>query len=236
MLVFTNHNTNHRILGCFVLLLVLSTSVFTQKSPLMITGSVSSVTPAGPRKEPYSWNKGIPQRTETYFNVTIRMQYFNRGDEPLIVPTPDRFIGTKKILFLEIPSPDSSVSETSEEWNRPESKDLMPGFIAALQNRFGPMEYFKKIEPKESIEFMVTFRAKSGFSIEHRETKDPRKPYLEVTIPKYPYFKIQYSLSMKDPLPVAEAKTRWSKFGKLVTSSDGDFFFETDVIINKLPD
>jgi len=57
---------------------------------------------------------------------------------------------------------------------------------------------------------------------------------------EHPYFKIRYSLSLKDrpesSEPMADAQRRWKQFGKLFLNSDGDFFFETDIIINKLPD
>lgn len=232
-----------RTLFLVFLTLTLSASFFAQKSPLVITGTVLEVKVDGLRdvkpnleKKPYD---GAPyfKRTETWYSINLKLQYHNRGDEPLIILAPNYFIGTKKLLFLDIPSPDSMVSAVADEWewNYPGEKDLMPKFVDSLEGRV-PGIHFKTIAPGQYFETFQTFRAKSGFKIDARPNRDPRQPNVEFAIPEYKYFKIQYSLSMKDPLPVAEAKARWSKFGKLVTSADGDFFFETEVIINKLPD
>lgn len=219
-----------------IVALSFAASSFAQNSPLMITGSVTGVKPTGPYVEPFTRKDGRPVRKDTYFEISLRLQYFNRGDVPLIVLRPDNFIGTRKVFFLDIPSLDSPVEATSDEWIWPEVSDQMPRFLRAFDNPFGPMGYFKKIEPGQSVEFMVIIRAKTGFKVELREDTSPKKPKLEFAIPEYAYFKMQFSLKMKDPLPVAEAKSRLSKIGTLLTTADGDFFFETDVIINKLPD
>lgn len=100
-----------------------------------------------------------------------------------------------------------------------------------------PLRYnFAIVEPSRCYESGDTISVKSGYKLEVRPSVDRFKWPLEFAIPQHFYFKIQYSLSMKDSLPVADAKQRWSSFGKLLTTADGDFFLETSVIINKLSD
>jgi hypothetical protein len=76
-------------------------------------------------------------------------------------------------------------------------------------------------------------RTKAGFT---RPGNSSRFYRVESVVPDHPYFKIQYSLSMRDRLPTIEAKERWKGFGELLTTADGDFLFETDLIMNKIPE
>ncbi|MEO6655161.1 MAG: hypothetical protein ABIO36_03690 [Pyrinomonadaceae bacterium] len=210
-----------------------------QKSGLVVTGTTVGVKPAGPLVNPPVISNNLHERQETYFEVQIRLQYHNTGEVPLIIPTPYFFYGKKKLLFLDIPSSASKVSATSDEWMFAESTDWSPKILTEL-GRIKPSSYFVIIEPGGYYETGDTIRAKTGFKLDIRPNPDKLQRDLEFAIPEHPYFKIRYSLSLKGRPEgsdlLADAQRRWSRFGKLLLNSDGDFYLETDVIINKLPD
>lgn len=226
------------------LLLVASASGLAQKSPLVITGAVSEVKVAGivipipmdkdnPWKQPYQRY----ERKDLWFDIVLHLQFCNQGEVNLIIPTSSSFRpGNTKILFLELPSSDSRVSAAVSR-NAPwMGSDTMPAFLKELEKAEPSLHGFAIIEPGTCYSPSDWISVRSGYKLGERPSGNKFKPHIEVAIPEHSYFKIQYSLSMKDSLPVSEAKRRWSSFGKLLTTADGDFFFETDVIINKLPD
>lgn len=203
---------------------------FSQKSPLVISGSVSSVTVAG------DWDSKGDRifRKDPSFNVNIRWTYRNLGDETIIAPNP-RFLSncTKKVFFLEVPTADGKVLETADE-HLIYRKDLWNTQLLRALDQDSPSERnFVMIEPGGTFETGSTINIKTGFHLEIKEGVGKRARDIETTIPKYSYFKIQFSVSNMEQL--REAQRRWSRFGKLLLT-DGDFFLETDVIINKVRD
>lgn len=215
-----------------------------QESPLVITGTVTEVkvspplTPVLDKNQP--WGPPSYERKDTWFDVYVVIQFCNKGDIAVIVPTSRSFLrGTTKILFLELPSSDSKVTASA---TRNYGRDMWRGsdplilFLEDLKKPEPPFWGFATIEPGTCYDSGDTISIMSGYKLETRPVIDRSKPPVEVAIPEHAYFKVQYSISMKDSLPVSEAKRRWGHTGKLLTTADGDFFFETDVIINKLPD
>jgi len=221
------------------LLAAVSTTMFAQSKDLVITGSVASVKISGigsvvridPKTE---WAGHRYERSETWFEIDLRLTYCNRGDVSVIVPSRRVFPNQMtKLLFLDLPSSSGSPARTVVGKLFPGSdRNFGEKFIDILKGSTPP---FQIIDPDKCFESFDRLLIDSGFTVDVR-SREKNKPDVEFARPEHPYFKLQYGFSMKDPLPVAEAKTRWSKFGRLVTSADGDFFFETDVIINKLPD
>ena len=227
----------------FILLVVAANAtLLAQGKDLVITGSVSGVKVSGigkmvridPKDE---WARYRYLRSDTWFEMDLRLTYCNRGDVSMIVPLRWAFPKQMtKLLFLDLPSSSSSAAKTVIQ------KKELPQFGRSFDERFiddlkrtSPPRYFKIIEADTCYEDVGPLAVESGFKVDVKQL-EVNKRDVEFARPEHPYFKLQYGLSMIDTLPVAEAKTRWSKFGKLVTSSDGDFFFETDVIINKRPD
>jgi len=225
------------LLGLF---LVLSANTFAQKSPLMITGTITDVKPYAEHLN----RNGKSEKQETYFKMSLRLQYHNRGETALIIPTPNYFYAGKKVFFYDIPSSDSKVSATADEWMLPAW--VNPGYdrngflIKELARPEPSRYYFAIIEPGGYYETLEEIKALSGYKLEKRQSGDKVPREVEFAITEHPYFKIRYSLSIKDrpesSEPMADAQRRWKEFGKLFLNSDGDFFFETDIIINKLQD
>jgi hypothetical protein len=231
------------------LILFLSSNIAAQKSALVITGAVLDVEPTRPIIESPTGNKRDRRESkEPYFAVTIRLTYYNRGDVPLIVPMPETFsFGKKRLVFLEVPSSESRIAATTEEWiipetMRPPTKDAKSYFVERLKYSYGVPSppYFVTIQPGTYYECVETIRALSGYKLDLRPNKDKDQPDVEFVIPKHAYFKLQYSLSLKDRPEgrdlIGDAARRWKRYGKLVTNSDNDFLLETEVIINQLPE
>lgn len=214
---------------------------FSQSSPLTITGTVTEVrvqpglVPVIDEKNPWGDLRFERQGgMEPWFNVSIHLQYCNRGEIALIVPVPLSL--TNKMIFLELPSADSKGVMAVSPAHSYTGFDTMPAFITELE-RLEPLKLsFATIEPSTCYGANVTLAVKSGFKVKEVSVIEKRRAPISIAIPEYPYFRLQFSRSMKDSLPVSEAKQRWKHFGKLLTTSDGDFFFESDYIVNKLPE
>lgn len=225
-----------------VTLLMASANAVAQKSPLVITGSVTQVKVGGrfvttPINKDNAWEGFRRERKTSQFHVSIHLQYCNQGEVTLIVPTHYSFPNErKKMIFLELPASDSKVLAVVTGIDFSGTRDPMPAFLNELE-KLEPSRYlFAIIEPGRCHESGDMIFVESGYKLEVRPSGDKRKLDFEVAIPEHSYFKLQYSVSMKDTLPVADAKRRWSNLGKLLTTADGDFFLETEFVINKLPD
>ena len=230
------------------LILAFSAELISQKSSLSVTGTVTEVKVA-PNLVPVLIDKNDPWggyryerflQKEPWFEVSVRLQFCDRDKVTLIIPTTGSLSrGTTKILFLELPSQDSAVSAAEgryrEQGIRPDV-DPMPAFLKELE-KLEPSRYsFAVVEPETCYDSNDVISVKSGYKLKVVTSAGKNQRPIEIAIPEHSQFKIRYSLSVKDSLPVSEAKRRWSHLGKLLTTSDGDFFFETDVIINKLPE
>jgi len=202
-------------------------AAYAQKSPLVISGSVGSVTPTG------VWVRQNDKYVlkDPYFKINIRWTYRNVGEETIIAPKPGFLdYSLKKIVFLEVPSTDGKVLELVDE-HFPYGRDGWNAQLLKALDKDTPSERdFVIIEPGGSFETGATINIKSGFHLEVKKGAGERGRDIETAVPKYAYFKIQFSASNIDQL--REAQFRWSRFGKLMLT-DGDFFAETDVIINK---
>lgn len=233
--------TTRRIyLMLVVLSLIASINAAAQKSPFVISGSVSAVSVGGMVATPINKDnirEGIRwERKETWFKVSIYGQYCNRGDVTLIVPTGYSFPNqSKKIIFLELPSSDSKISAAASGFALSGNRDPLPEFIKELEKPEPSPYSFATIEPGTCHSYGDTILVRSGYKFEERPGNNKFSQPIATAIPEHSYFKVQYSLAMPDSLPVSEAKRRWSQIGKLLTNADGDFFLETEFIVNKLP-
>jgi hypothetical protein len=218
-----------------------SINAVAQNSPLAITGSISSVKVGGkmtstPINKNDVWEGLRWERKETWFEVSFYGQYCNRGEVTLIVPMNRSFPNqSKKILFLELPSSESKILAASSGFDLSGNRDLMPNFIKELEKPEPSPYLFATIEPGTCHSYGDLILVKSGYKFEERPGSNKFSQPIATAIPEHSYFKVQYSLAMPDSLPVSNAKRRWSSIGKLLSTSDGDFFLETEFIINKLP-
>lgn len=230
-----------------VLLLVASVSIPAQRSSFAVTGTVTEVkvsphfVPLIDKNDEWGelrWERY--ERKEPWFTVSVRLQFCNNDNAAIIIPTVYSLRrGTINLLFLDLPAQDSPVSATANLYIHENSRqfvDPIPAFVKELE-KADPSGYsFAVIEPGTCYDAMDFVSVRSGYKVQTRPSPEKRQRPIEIVTPEYSQFKIRYSLSMKDSLPVSEAKRRWGHLGKLLTTSDGDFFFETDVIINKLPE
>jgi len=226
--------------------LVVPISGIAQRSPLVITGSITNVRVGGqvvaiPTIKDNKWVDVRWERKETLFEVSVHVQYCNRGDVTLIVPKRSFFQNErKKVLFLDLPSSDSKISASvsgvdfSREYQS--SYDPMLRFLKELEKPEPSNDFFAIIEPWVCHSSGDWILIKSGYRLDERPGSHRFSQPISIAVPEHPYFKVQYSLDMKDSQPVSEAKRRWSKIGTLLTTSDGDFFLETEFIINRMPD
>lgn len=228
-----------RNLLIFVILVAgLAASALASGSDLVISGSVTDVKISGPTKRvqinPNNvWEGFRFERTETYFRVEMRLTYCNKGDEALIVPLRQAFPSERtKLVFLDVPSPNGAAVANIDAMSNGFTRAFPERLLAAL-NAGTPPATFQVIEPTRCYESFDFVQVDTGFDIVVTKRRI-NQPDIEEARPKHPYFKLQYSYSLPDSLPVAEAKKRWRKLGKLVTRSDSDFFFETGVIINQV--
>lgn len=222
--------------------LLASVSAVAQKSPFVITGSISSVKVGGkvdsiPINKNEEWEGLRWERKETWFEVSFYGQYCNRGEVTLIVPMNRSFPNqTKKILFLELPSSESKILAAASGFNLSGNRDLTPIFIKELEKPEPSPYYFATIEPGTCHSYGDLILVKSGYKFEERPGSNKFSQPIATALPEHSYFKVQYSLAMPDSLPVSEARGRWGNIGKLLTTSDGDFFLETEFIVNRLKD
>ncbi len=228
------------------LFLCASVSISAQKSSLTVTGTVTEVK-VSPRLVrvlidknnefgEFRWERD--ERMEPVFSVFLRLQFCNKDNATLIIPTVDSLRrGDIKFLFLELPAQDSPISATGNLHTSGSTKQIIDP-IPTLMKEFEKPEpskfSFAVVEPGTCYDATDVILLRSGYKAQILLRAEKRQQPIEIAIPEHSQFKIQYSLPMKDSLPVSEAKRRWSHIGKLLTTSDGDFFFETDVIMKKL--
>lgn len=233
------HMIRSSILFTGLLFVGLALSNEVRASDLVISGAVTevkvvrllkAVKPVIGASEGVTYEKAAP-----FFEVFLRLTYCNKGEAPLIVPLRQAFPSERtKITFLDIPSPTGAEVASVYARSNGFTRSFPERLLSAL--RFErPVSTFKVIEPTQCFESFDFVQLDSGYEIV-LEKREKNRPDIEVAKPKYPYFKLQYSYSLADTLPVADARRRWSGIGKLVTRSDSDFLFETGVIINKLPE
>lgn len=220
----------------FGLMLCQCLVVWGQKPSLVLTGAIIDVTPAGPLKEPLVIKSTGYERQETYFEIRVRLTYFNRGDETLIVPTPVCFnYGKKRLLFFEIPANDGKVLATADEWVFASAGDRSTELLKMLNLEEPPRGMFAIIEPGGYYEATDIIRAKGGFKLAILISGDKLKRDLELAVAEHPFFKVRYNLSLNSNA-VAEARRRWRSLGRLVFDTDGDFSIESQIIVNKPAD
>ena len=230
-----------------IFLTLVPVASFAQQSPLVVTGSISGVAPTEVpifKDGRYVYRRDFSiAREETYFRISVRLTYHNRGDETLIVPSPGIFNGaTRKILFLNLPSKNGSVAETVEHFEPP-----IPGYWANNDLWYlkelataEPSNSFAVIEPGRYYETSASINVQTGYKIDVIKGIGQYKRDLAVAIAEHPYFRLQFSSAIKDKSedtePLRDAQRRWRRFGKLYLTSNGSLFLETDVIMNKLSD
>lgn len=235
----------HTVRTAFVLIAVILLSsnrlVAQRQSPLVARGSVAEVKVEGQRVsfliDPKNeWGGRRWERKDVYFTVIVGLQLCNQGEERLIVPNGNFYFGRQKLLFRDLPSSDSKVTASIDGKKATVSTDDTDRWVKELEKPEPSTFYFAQIEPGTCFEHSVRIPVDRGFRVETRPSNRRSEADIEFTMPDHPYFTIQFSRSMPDSLPIVQAKARWQKLGRLVTTADNNFFLETELIINKLPD
>jgi hypothetical protein len=222
--------------GSFLVLMILGFTVSygatRQDTSLIVTGTVADVKLKKIRTSRDS-------KEESFFQVSLRLQYHNRSDETIIVPTSETLhYGKRQLLFLELPSLDSKVSGSADFSSLfLMNSDSRSRLIEKLQETEPSVRYFAIIPPGSSYETGDTLYLSSGWRLETRSKGNDSHRNDEFVVPEHRYFKLDYSLSLKDRPEATEllldARRRWSQFGKLLLTSNGDFLIRSEVIINK---
>lgn len=208
-------------------------SSLAQEGPLVIAGTVLDVRPTGmPVK-----NGDRYELQDRYFEINLRLTYTNTGDETLIVPLPMFFFGsTRKVLFLDIPSASAKAALTTDEYHTYEMKGRNE-FLRKQLATDEPSQMFAVIEPGRSCESGALISVRSGYELVVTKKGGRYERDIEAAIPEYAAFKVQFQSSLRgengSTEPLREAQDRWKRFGKLLLTSSGDLFQESNVIINK---
>ncbi|GEM_PF-7006947 len=213
--------------------------LFAQKSTsLVVRGSVTDVRVEGrlesflldPKNE-FAGRRW--ERKDIYFSLSVQIQLCNQDEARLIVPY-GRFYSDdrQKILFRDFPASDSKVAASAT--GKKSSYDDTEMLLKELEKPEPSAFYFASIEPGTCFEYRTRIPISSGFRVETRPSDKKWEPDLEFAMPEHPYFTIQNTRSFPDTLPITEAKARWRKLGRLLTTVDDNFFLETELITNKL--
>lgn len=221
--------------------------VLAQHSSLTVTGTVSSVKISGLTKyvdDRPIYKNGVRERVETYFEVGVRLTYHNVGEKTLIVPKPAAFLsGVDPILCLDVPAKDARVVRTLDPYiyedprrelrNQAQKETLRKSLLEAEP----PSNYFEVIEPGGFRELTAYFSVKTGYKVELHKGDGKKILDFETAVAEFPYFKLRFSSDVKDRTedtePLRDAQARWQNVGKLLLSSSGGLYLETDVIINR---
>jgi len=246
----TGFYLNLRPLMLPLLLGMMAVTALSQVSPLEIKGSVTSVTVREKlliRDGEYVLDKNThrPVRELVYYSINLRLTYSNRGNDTIIVPTPEFFrAAERKIRFLDLPSSDAKVALSVDDFDV--YGELDRGRVRsrkeALEALNAPIpipNYFVAIPPGESRELGATIPVKDGYKLDTVNGVLQYGGDLEFAAPLHKYFKLQFSSPLFEGPGVSapvEARDRWRKLGRLLVDSGGGFSLESEVIINKLAD
>jgi hypothetical protein len=176
-----------------------------------------------------------------YFEIQLRLHYYNRGNVPLIVPTTSGFfLVEREVSFLTMPSSDSAVSATEVAWRDPVKfqkmqQDRKYDLASCLKSAFLCSE-FMVIPANGFRESGDLIRIKSGYTAQSRPNRFEGEAPVEIINPSESFFKVRYSIKIDAPELLAAAKVNWKVYGQLLTDAEGNIRVETEVITNRLID
>jgi len=177
--------------------------------------------------------------------VGVYLQFRNDDAVPWILITPS-YLFQKRVEFLSSEVASSVVVADTlsfnpyleNPWGTPSSSDYdpSPGFVRSLDTAEPP----RILAPGSYFEFHDTLWFKNGFRIEIQKGHESKKCEQQTVTatPEYPFFIVQYSLSVKKYPQGTDLlnrlKDRWRPFGILDLHKGGDLYFKSDKIFLKV--
>ncbi len=234
---------NHWLFAGIVICL-LSVNALTQSilnNGIQLTGSVLSV-------KPFEYTCG--EKIETCdFDIDLLLQFRNGSSKPAIVFVPSKFYGDTKVSFIgSLAATATETTSTTIKWTSSCANyryhgycydDSISRLVQGLLTADIPFNDFVVIAPEGYYEWRQNLRVRSGYKL--KKERDPKRKGLFIlsAIPEHPALKIEYFLSLRnrpeDSNPLEKAKENWKDFGDLLLDSNGDYRFESETILNKLP-
>lgn len=226
------------------LVILFSTFAANATDGLVLTGSVTEVTPVYRDKGRY------------YFKIDLILQFRNDSNEPFIILSPDRFQGTKRLVFIKDYSSNSAAAEIEgitpeppdplNTWlrkrglpERDRTEDYIRSLLTEMQSNEPSGPSFATIQPYGYFEYRESLLVNNGFKIKELPDKNPRNPPRLVAVSEFAGMKVEYRVSIgKRPYGIDlmnSAKLNWESFGNLIFDADGNYSVKSDLILNMLP-
>ena len=220
------------------LLLTLSAIISARSQSVSVTGSLLSVS---------ADEKSVEDTKSDYvFAIRLYLQLRNPEDYPVIVIKPNNYFLDRKVEFFDS-FDGSAVDAFSVKFKR-----QYPGgtILGGLSDGEPSKSVFVIIPAHGYYEWTDLFVTDCCYSTTVELLKDFRGEPLKNNQGKQakrfstpqsirPYLRVEYHLSIKSeknaPERLDSARERWSKFGRLLISPEGDFTIASDIIINKSP-
>ncbi len=229
----------------FALILSSHTVIWSQEpaDELVLTGTVLNV----------SSNVDTRSGEDVFsFQVVLYLQLRNKTDKTLIVFRPDRFMGQKKLEFLENDYSNGFKKGAAQTlpWIRPASRDdydPFPQYVRSIDLAPEPLkDGFAIIEPGSYFEFRDVVTVDIGYLPDVTKLERMKKIYhqydqkrfgLGQPRSEFPALQIEYYLSFKkhheDEEFLRNIKKRWKAFGTLFLNGNGDFLLKSQPINNQ---
>ncbi len=183
--------------------------------------------------------------------LRLYMQFRNDGETRLLLIRPSFFF-TKKVNFVADKLGDPTVRTVPADvvtynpyLENPfgtttiEDYDPFPSYISQLDALEPSVETLMvRLDPGGYHEFQENVWLKTGFQIGGRSGSE-KKECIENSkaklIPEYPFFSLEYHLSLKKYNRYSELfrtlQNRWKRFGHLPLDSNGDFSLRSEKIV-----
>ncbi|NOT49252.1 MAG: hypothetical protein HOP17_16095 [Acidobacteria bacterium] len=211
------------LIGIFLLA---ATAAFPVKAasqtPLAITGTVVQVDTQCINNKPVA-------------QLSVVVQFRNNSDDPILLIPPNLFF-ERKITFIGESGGNSDGKLVTTEvfaykpyledpFGTPtlEDYDPTPGFVAELRSMKEPL---KVLEVGSYYEFRDAIWPKTGFKFKQTAAGKGCDSEKEKPLAEYPYFTVEYRLSLKKFKDSDELLTtlqkRWRPFGRLILDDAGD--------------
>ncbi len=210
-----------------------------QAQGLSVTGTVLGVT-----AQDRTWEE---TKSNHVFAIRVYLQFRNTEDYPVIIFKPGSYFLDRKVEFFDSYSGGPVDAFTVKYQSQYAHAGMVGNFSGAEPSK----DLFVIIPAGGYYETGDVFMADGGYSTEEELVKNARgeplkdnhgKETIRYSPPRSTrrYLRVQYHLSMKTEKDVSEkldaARERWSKFGRILVSADGDYTVRSEMIVNIPPE
>lgn len=214
--------------GLAVFLTVIAVSSAVAGDDLVLTGTVTSVSPVRKSEGQYD------------YRINVRLQFRNDGKEPVIIPLQEV---NRRLVFIKDYATNSEVEGVLVKREYPIPRRLKEVkshqteyFLRSLTWKVPTERNFLVIPAGGYYEFIDLYIVENGFTFrEEPDENSPNRPRI-VAIPEFAGLKIEYSLVLADHPDgidrVLDAKRNWKKFGNLLIGDDGKYSVKSAFIPN----